>query len=196
MFSVPLRWQRAAVHASDRGASRGNVLQWGKLEAKKREPLRCLKHREALAQSRPHQGFQHPYWQENTSHLNSPFPLRTLAQVNWKAKQFCCHLYWALQQFSWRYNVTEQWKQSFLHPPERAGRISICRVRLPWDGIWLGLGGNSRSPVMLNLKRWGCWFYISSKRLGVVVSLIIPACQPMPSRGKSTTFWITKSNWL
>lgn len=57
-------------------------------------------------------------------------------------------------------------------------------------------GGNSKSPVMLTFKRWGCWFYISSKRLGVVVSLIILAFQPMLSREKSTTFWITKSNWL
>lgn len=83
-----------------------------------------------------------------------------------------------------------------MHPPERAGRISVCRVRLPWDGIWLGLQGNRMSPVMFTLKRWGCWFYIFSKRLGVVVSLILLSCQPVLSRGKSTTFWITKSNLL
>lgn len=49
---------------------------------------------------------------------------------------------------------------------------------------------------MFILERWGCLVYIFSKRLGVVVSLIILACQPVLPRGKSTTFWITKSNWL
>jgi len=49
--------------------------------------------------------------------------------------------------------MTEQHKQSLLNPPERAGWISIYRVRLPRDGIWLGLGGNSRSPVMITLER-------------------------------------------
>lgn len=79
-FFVPLRGQWAECACAVRAWCCAAVgKDKGKAEL---QLLPHMQHKEAIAQTRYDQDFQNLYWWGNTSHLNSPFAVRTLTHIN------------------------------------------------------------------------------------------------------------------